>query len=491
MMVVERTDPNPSAFIYSLRSVGYSFETAVADIIDNSISAGATKIKIFFQNTDTANPVFAIIDNGTGMDSKQLKEAMRLGSTNPLEQRNATDLGRFGLGMKTASFSICKRLTVISSVKDQKSGACWDLDEIATNNSWDLDILSKAQIKGTPFEEFLPKDGTAIVWEKIDRLIDFSAKDFAKEFNAAISSLEKHLSITFHRYIAGEPGLKKISIFINEHQIEAFDPFNTKNPATQILETDEINIDGSKIVITPYILPHHSKTQTDEYERYAGEGGYLANQGFYVYRNKRLIVKGSWFRLAAPGNLTKLARVRIDIPNTMDEAWNIDVKKSTATPPIIIRDRLKSTIEKIMGKSARTYTARGARLHDSSAVQMWEQVIAEGKVSYKINPSHPLVSSIREKLDPAGEAAFCALLDMIAKCFPTELLFSDYGTKPQDVVQNDIDLDALVEVAKLMIADWIKNAGMSRTDALRALERIVPFNKHISYLTERLTNDNK
>lgn len=485
-MTKERLDPNPSAFVHSLRSVGYSLETAVADIIDNSITAGATEIKIYF-SLDGEFPVIVIIDNGSGMSTAELKEAMRLGSTSPLKKRDAHDLGRFGLGMKTASFSICRRLTVASANNGKISGIRWDLDDISRSNSWDIEIIPEKEIMRAPFiKEDLPDNGTAIVWEKIDRMIDGSAKNPKKEFEASITTLEKHLSLTFHRYIDGERGIKKINIFINEHQIDAFDPFNIKNPATQTLEEDVISLNNSKISIVPYILPHHSKTKEDEYECHAGEGGYIANQGFYVYRNRRLIVRGSWFRLAAPENLTKLARVRIDIPNNLDADWNIDVKKSTATPPAVIRDRLKNTIDKIMDKSAKTYKARGRKIAASATVQLWEKVVAQGKIFYKINSGHPLVERIREHLKGKEESEFMTLLDIVARCFPTDLLFSDYGAKPEDVAQNVINEDALADVAEMIICGWMKSDGISREEALEKLSGIDPFNKYMDYIKTKL-----
>lgn len=343
-MPKERLEPNPSSFVHSLRSVGYSLETAVADIIDNSISANADRIDIIFEYK-ADGPIFAIIDNGHGMSSDELKEAMRLGAFSPLFSRKQTDLGRFGLGMKTASFAICQRLTVVSS-KDVLIGAQWDLEDIQNDNAWNLNILSENDVSIYPFLKKYLGFGTAVIWEKIDRIIDKDCKEPQKEFEAKILILEKHLSLTFHRYLDGERGLSKIKIFINGHQLQGFDPFNLKNPATQELEKDEIVFKNSKVTIVPYILPHHSKTSADEYEKYAGDGGYLANQGFYVYRNKRLIIHGSWFRLAAPETLTKLARVKIDISNDMDAEWKLDVKKSMAHPPICYSDETEKHYRK-------------------------------------------------------------------------------------------------------------------------------------------------
>jgi len=141
-----------------------------------------------------------------------------------------------------------------------------------------------------------------------------------------------------------------------------------------------------------------------------------------------------------------------------------------------------------MGKSAKTYKARGKRITDSKVVQVWEQVAAQGKIFYKINPEHPMVARIRGHLDAKKEAEFMALLDMAAKCFPTELLFSDYASKPNDVIQNEIDRDALADVAEMMIGGFVESEKISRADALEKLAAIAPFNKHMDYLRSKLGN---
>lgn len=486
-MVVERLDPRPSAFVFSLRSVGYSLETAVADIIDNSIAAGCSSIRVFFSNEQDSKLV--LIDDGEGMDASELKEAMRLGSKSPMEQREHTDLGRFGLGMKTASFSICKRLTVVSSNGNQRVAARWDLDEIATNNAWNLDVLTPEEINELPFIEELKSNGTAIIWEKIDKIIDESSRNKQKDLVSAISNLEKHLALTFHRYIEGEKGLKKLNIYINNHKIEAFDPFNKKNLATYVLEQDVIPLNGSKVTITPYILPHHSKTKTDEYEKYAGEGGYFVNQGFYVYRNKRLISHGGWFRIISPKVSTQLARVQIDISNELDDIWNIDVKKSVATPPIIIRDRLKSTIEKIMGKSTRVYEGRGRVQHMDGLTYVWNQVVTSGgKIQYKLNTEHPLIKRMVSYLEPKQESEFFVLLDMISKTFPTDLLFSQYSSKPKEVEQNSIDEEQLLNVAVILAQEKLKEE-QNKTQILSGFEKMPPFNEYIEAISARLEKE--
>lgn len=486
-MVVEILDPRPSAFVFSLRSVGYSLETAVADIIDNSIAAGSSNIHIFFSNEQEAKLV--LIDDGKGMNATELKEAMRLGSKSPIEQREQTDLGRFGLGMKTASFSICKRLTVVSSNGGQRVAARWDLDEIARNNAWNLELLTREEIDGIPFIKELKNNGTAIIWEKIDKIVDESSRNKQKDVLGAISNLEEHLALTFHRYIEGEKGLKKLNIYINNHQIEAFDPFNKANLATYVLEQDVIPINGSKVVITPYILPHHEKTKADEYEKYAGEGGYFINQGFYVYRNKRLISHGGWFRIVSPKVSTQLARVQIDISNELDDIWNIDVKKSVATPPIIIRDRLKNIIEKITGKSTRVYEGRGRVQNMDGLTYVWNQVMtSNGKIQYKLNTEHPLIKRFVSYLEPKQESEFFIMLDMISKTFPTDLLFSQYSSKPKDVEQNRIDEEQLINVAIMLAQEAIKE-GKNKMQILSNFEKMPPFNEYLESINMQLEKE--
>lgn len=189
--------PKAAAITESLRSIGYSMETAIADLIDNSITAGANKISITgtFKGKNTA---LFILDNGIGMNETTLKNAMRLGSSSPSDLRDKKDLGRFGLGLKTASFSQCRRFTVVSKFKGRISGRYWDLDIINESDEWqlrtDVDPSYKERLKDL-------SQGTLVVWEKLDRIISQKDKDAEKRFNAKKNSLRNHLGLTFHRFL--------------------------------------------------------------------------------------------------------------------------------------------------------------------------------------------------------------------------------------------------------------------------------------------------
>ncbi|MGV3589869.1 MAG: ATP-binding protein [Adhaeribacter sp.] len=222
-MKTETVNPNVANFIESLRDIGYSTEVAVADLIDNSITANSSNIQIYTVAKPTM--IFCLLDNGTGMSQKELVEAMRLASKNPNNSREKNDLGRFGLGLKTSSFSQCKKLTVISKKNGKIVSRQWDLTYISIKNKWLL--ISPVDISHLPlFSELKNKEsGTLIVWENIDRVN-------SENFSGMIDRLRKHLSLVFHKFLEGTVPFKKLKISINNNPIEPFNPFNHNHPAT-------------------------------------------------------------------------------------------------------------------------------------------------------------------------------------------------------------------------------------------------------------------
>ena len=323
--------PFAPSLIESMRSLGYSFSSAIADLIDNSISANANNIDIISE--PGLNPWLVILDDGLGMSEKELYEAMRYGSTNPLDKRSENDLGRFGLGLKSASLSQCRHLVVISKQNDEINAYSWDLDYVIEKGAWMLKGFSDEEISEYPEIERLKKlkHGTYVYLGEFDRIKEATG-NIAETFNKNLSDMNDHLSLVFHRFI--EEGL---NIRINELQVKARDPFLSYHPATQRKKETPIYINGEKILLKPFILPHISKLSQEDLDKVGGKENLRTDQGFYVYRNKRLIVWGTWFRLERKDELNKLARVRVDIPNSLDYMWSIDIKKSTATLPDIIK----------------------------------------------------------------------------------------------------------------------------------------------------------
>jgi hypothetical protein len=249
--------PYAPILMESTRAIGYSLESAISDIIDNSISAQATLITIKF--FPIGQPYISILDNGNGMSSKELNIAMQYGSKNPNEKRDTNDLGRFGLGLKTASLSQCRTLTVISLKDGKLSGRRWNLDYVIKTGKWSLILIDKDEMGEMPLFNELIKcgKGTLVIWQNLDRL---SAGDsnFVTTFGLKMDIVREHIALVFHRFLSGEQGLKKIDITINNNAIKAADPFLIKK-STQLMDEERILVHGQIITVKPYILPHISK----------------------------------------------------------------------------------------------------------------------------------------------------------------------------------------------------------------------------------------
>lgn len=462
--------PSAACLVTSMRDLGYSLETAIADLIDNSISAGADTIHIVC-NVAEKQPLVVILDNGSGMADEELLNAMRHGTVNPRQVRSPRDLGRFGLGLKTASFSQCRSLTVVSKRDGVLCGAEWNLDRIDAFDEWVLSILDETDIQKLPYVEQLAGNGTAVIWRELDRLVEDETGNRRDEvINEKLDVLDRHLALVFHRFLAGEiKGHPKITITVNGHAVAAFDPFCRKNPATQVLPEEVVYTDGSPVRLQPYVLPHHSRLTAGDYDFYQNRSDFISNQGAYIYRNGRLMAWGDWFRLIPKGEATKLARVQIDFPNSLDESWTIDIKKSRAKPPRAVRERLRQIISEVTGRSTTVHRGRGQRLFQDVAAPVWERYSDHGGIRYSINGSHPLIQRLVERLDQNEEESLKILLASISASLPVEMIYSDYSTHPQDVSQMPAEHDVIERLRALRVALWGDATGDA--DAFREVVR--------------------
>jgi len=444
-----RLPPLASSLSASMRDLGYSLESSVADLVDNSISAKATRIEIFCDLT-RSNPTLAIIDNGKGMNEAELITALRHGSNSPTEKRDPDDLGRFGLGLKTASFSQCRRLTVASSRKGALCAAEWDLDLVEEKDDWLISILDGDEIAQLPFIDRLGNDGTNVLWRNLDRLFEDETGIKREEIvNEKLDVLEKHLSLVFHRFLSGEvKGRKRISISINGHVVEPFDPFCRKNPATQILPEEIVRIGDDIVRMQPYVLPHHSKLTAKDYDYYQNRSDFISNQGAYIYRSGRLMTWGDWFRLVPKGEATKLARVQIDFSNSLDESWTIDIKKSRARPPYQVRERLRQIITNITGRSTTVHRGRGKKLFEEVHAPLWERYADHGNIRYSLNEEHPLIQSIACDLEEKTLKKVNVLLEAISSSLPIEMIYSDFSTHPREIRQTQIPENEVIDRLK-------------------------------------------
>ncbi|MEG2013053.1 MAG: ATP-binding protein [Anaerovoracaceae bacterium] len=428
--------PYAPMLIESTRAIGYSLESAIADIIDNSITAKSKNILIEYAPFD--DPYIAIIDDGLGMTDEKLTESMRYGCADPNSIRESNDMGRYGLGLKTASLSQCRSLTVVSLQNNNTCARQWDLDHVKSTGLWSLMALDNTEIESLPLVYKLRdnKNGTIVIWQKLDKV-------FAGEINLESAMTEKmdqvakHLALVFHRYLSGGDADNKITITMNGETLKGFDPFFTTK-SRQIMDDERIEIPqyNSFVAVHPFILPHPSKMSKDEIEKYGGKDGLRRLQGFYVYRNKRLLIWGTWFRLTKMDEFSKLARVRIDIPNSLDELWTLDVKKSTALPPEIVKVRLKQIINKIVDNSKRTYTFRGKQETRDDITHVWNVTQTREGVRYELNGDYPLLDKLSEIIDDNAKRLLDDYLYSIENNFPVNRMQNDIYNEIKIVKEN-------------------------------------------------------
>lgn len=447
--------PYASALSEGLRDFGYDLKTALADIIDNSITAAASEVKLVAM-TAAKSPFIVVSDNGAGMTESELIEAMRFGSKHPLNHRDSDDLGRFGLGLKSASFSQCRRLTVITRKEGNISCARWDLDRIHQHNNWLLIMIEHP--KTVNGYEFLPSTGTVVVWEKLDRLTAGINDNPAKRtelINAELTSAEYHLRLVFHRFLEGNS--PALSIYLNSRRLEPLDPFASNHPSTQRDPEEVLHLSKGTVCFRCYTLPHHKKMTKDEWKEIGGHEGHLQSQGLYIYRENRLIIAGGWLGLVKQAELTKLCRIAVDIPNTMDAEWKIDVKKASARLPPSVRERLKKIVERLTETSKRTYRSRGQRLVDVDRHPLWNRTFVAGEVSFRPNLEHPVIETYAEQLPDQLKAGFYRCIRLVGSTLPIDSLHAELVGNEDAVVSDNVEEADLEEYVRSVASALMEN----------------------------------
>lgn len=430
----DRAAPNPAALIEAMRSLGYTLETAIADLVDNSISHNATHICIQFDWAGK-NSTISISDNGCGMQEGQLVEAMRAGARNPRAERASNDLGRFGLGLKTASFSQASRMSVISRAPGYPEAArVWDLPYMEAVNDWILQHEITGDARRHAKWSMQQPSGTCVVWENLDRLVGEVSTDNLtahKAFMEAADRVTSHLSMVFGEFLVGSGSVR---MEVGNVILDRWDPFMRDHTATQILPSERLSIGGHSVQVRPYVLPHYSKLTKAEFDKASGQRGWTAHQGFYIYRNNRLISAGGWLSLGLTRDEhLKLARIRIDLDNEFDFEWNLDVRKSVASPPVELRQGLRRIARLTRERAQEVYRHRGRQIvantpQDHSSV--WEVKVMRGRTLFRINRDHDVVRA----LAGTGEngRAVEALLKLMEQTLPLASIYIRHAEAPEE-----------------------------------------------------------
>jgi hypothetical protein len=471
-------DPDPAAMIEALRAFGYDLPRAISDLVDNSIFAKARNILVDFFWNGPASTI-CVTDDGHGMTEACLRNAMRPGSQNPLAPRDPSDLGRYGLGLKTASFSQCRRLSVRTRVAQGAiSTRCWDLDFVARKKQWLL--LHDAGVSAEPHFNRLSgmNQGTAVLWQEMDRLVagtNVNDRMQRRHFHDRIASVETHLGMVFHRFLTP----KRLTIYVNDQKVEPWDPFLTSEVATQEIADQRLRLLQGQIRIVPYVLPHVNKISPEKHRRAAGIQGWNAHQGFYVYRNERLLVPGDWLGLGfTKEEHFKLARILVDIPNSMDHEWDIDVTKSRAVPPDSLRAEFKYVADITRRRASDILRHRGkvvARRTSQDFVFAWQQIQRRGKYLYRVNREHPLVRYALKENRVVVEP----LLRLVEETIPIPQLTITNSEHP-DTHAAPFELASNREVYSLLcdVYSAMTSANVAQTEALERLAVMEPFDRY-------------
>ena len=412
----EVAEPNPEYLIKSIAEQGYSLESSLADLMDNSVSASADKIEVLIKMDQEPFTLF-IADNGIGMDEETLRTSMQFPSNSPEKERNVADLGRFGLGMKTASFSQTRCFTVLSRKKGTKtfSGRTWDVNHLKQVGKWQLIVNTEVEITKlineynslseghlNRFESFDPN--TIVVWNGL-----YKFEDYLEEGNRQ-AALKKqitevtsdYLALVFHRYM--ERKTNSLLIRINNNLISPFNPFPTTITDFRPIEYKQKHFSTDTIKIEGFVLPSRSIDESQSISLWTTKNRSLMDmEGIYIYRADRLIHFGGWNGLIKKAPRLQLARLRVDIGNSVDHLLHLNVAKSQIEIPHDLKVAFEKYIVELKTQAEREFFNRGIRSFSSNRkednVQLFERKSSNKGTLLEVNNSFPLLKSLMGELD--------------------------------------------------------------------------------------------
>jgi len=393
-------EPDAKRLIFGLRDTGYNVKTATADIIDNSIAAGADQIRMEVILRSDGRKVVYFGDNGNGMDPDGVRRAMRYGAP---ERENPESLGKFGLGLKTASSSVCLKYTLISrdSKNNELAKLAWDLEHVAQREQWEMLQEPVTESEREAFDELCGDKGTLVIWEKCDRILTKEYEPGSAQERMAITrlteSLAKHLSLVYHRFLdKTDSRVRNIDIFINQSPVIPWNPFYPTRseqvlaPQKQLIEVELPDGSCDTARIRAWILPHRNDMTKDEEKTHARISN--RGQGFYIYREGRLIQDGGWmevFGVIEPHY--SLLRIEFDFGHGLDDAFRIDVKKSRILFHPELADGLTALLQPIYREAGQRYRRKNRELALNKPI---DHTSANKNIADTGNTETPQVSSV-------------------------------------------------------------------------------------------------
>lgn len=423
----EDASPNPEYLIKSIAEQGYSFETALADLMDNSISATASKIEVLVDFESEPIKLF-VADNGEGMSERELSENMQFPSKSPESNRLKEDLGRFGLGLKTASFSQTRKFTVLSRKKGEKNfhGRTWDIDFLKANG-WKIIINTEEEINNLLLEySTLSKElnkqfehyeaNTIVIWNGLYKfelyLDEINGKNALKREIEEVTS--EHLALVFHRFM--QRAKNPLQVRINNALIKPFDPFPPDirglDPIQSQFKSDIITIEG--FVLPSKAIGESKKGITQWTTRHRS---LMDMEGIYIYRENRIILFGGWMGLIKKSSRLQLARLKVEVGNGVDNLLHLNVAKSQIAIPYELRKAFEDYIDQLKEQAEKEFYNRdlkkfsGKKTADNA--NLFERTNTNKGAILEVNNQFPLIKSLTDNLNNEQLSKFKLILRMI------------------------------------------------------------------------------
>lgn len=487
--------PNPEFLIKSISEQGYSLETALSDLLDNSISAKADKIEILTEHLSNHTAIF-ISDNGKGMSEDELSANMQFPSRDMETERELHDLGRFGLGLKTASFSQTRKFTVISRRNGTKeySGLTWDVSHLKNTNKWEIIINSKDEIKDIlnryikisenhleKFKDYEPN--TIVVWEELKNFNNyFDSDNYVKQLNEELTvTTSEYLSVVFHQFM--ELAHNPLKIRLNNSLVAPFNPFkSSKGNTARALESREIFLGNDVLKMEGFVLPVSASDSSNIWK--PSNKSLLDMEGIYVYRGNRIIFFGGWNGIIRKQAKLKLARLKIQVGNMNDDKLQLNVAKSKIAIPYDLKLGVLRYVSELKTEAVKEYNNRGLKsnlkkgLNSEKSIELLQKSSTTKGPVYSINQEYPLVKIISDELNSNASKYFKTLLKSI-----NNLLNKQRYTDNNyiELIQDSDILEDVVETTKKLL-----KTGMSKDDVFNIFLRDNGYNER--NLPESLKN---
>jgi hypothetical protein len=483
MVNTHDSTPHPEYLIKSIAEQGYSLETALADLIDNSITAGANKIEILDSRENGALKMF-ISDNGKGMTFDAMLRNMQFPSSSMESKRDPSDLGRFGLGLKTASFSQTRKLTVISRAIEDASktyrALTWDVNMLSSG-VWQIIEESEEKIsllmdqymmaesnRAGGFIDFSPN--TIIVWDglyKYDRNSDIANN--IESYNDQMSNVREYLETVFHVYLSKET--ETLQIRINNLRLKHFNPF-PEGKGVRKIKKEQIVFGDEVLTLEGFILPRDAIKESKESNNgwVTKSKGLLDLEGIYIYRENRIILFGGWNGLIRRSPNLQLARLRVRFGNKNDDKLQLNVAKSKVVLPFEKRIPFLRYIAELKDEAKREYFSvkhkAKALLNNPKEPELFTKVPTGTYMRTEINNDFTLVEDLLESLKSEDKKKFRLFLRLVENHINKIRHFSQEVSF--ELIEKEVGLD--VEVFKTEIIN-LKNRGCSSNYIKKVLFR--------------------